>query len=125
MASGEKGLAKRHSTKLSRREALKAIACGAGALVVSATSVRNAVASHDNGDKNRQWLSWDDGHDYAILGIDGGGHWIIMDEEGYWTIDPSGWVYDGTWFEIAVVDREGIWYDGSDGYLYLVDLQAE
>lgn len=112
--------------QLTRRNALRALAAGAGAVILSsATDVRADKGRDDDDDDDErmsQWLAWDDGHAYQIKRVDRRtGEWLIRFDDGRFTIDPSGHVMDsGIWYEIAEVDCEGIWYDGEDGFVYLL-----
>lgn len=115
--------------QLTRRNALRALATGAGAVILSsATDARaDRGRGHDDDDDDddgrlSQWLAWDDGFAYRIKRVDRRtGEWLIRFDDGRHTIDPSGHVMDsGIWYEIAEVDCEGVWYDGEDGFFYLL-----
>ena len=43
-------------------------------------------------------------------------------DDGEYLVDPFGWISDGvTWYEIAAVGTDGIWYVGNDGFEYLLE----
>ena len=111
--------------RITRRRALGAMAAGAGAVLLSAAPDARADRNHDDDEEDQrswQWLAWDDGYAYKIKRVDRAtGEWLIRFDDGRFTVDPSGHVMDtGIWYEIAEVGCDGIWYDGEDGYFYLL-----
>lgn len=110
--------------RLTRRSALRTLAVGVGGLcVASAAGAQEAVFGEDDL-PGEHWLSWEDGWEYAILGVDEDGYWIAEDEEGEFLVDPAGWIFDEVWYPIATLDPEGIWYHGNDGWLHLLGVEG-
>ena len=110
--------------QITRRRALGALAAGAGAVLLSSATDAKADRGHDDDDDDERkwhWLAWDDGYAYRIKRVDRRtGDWLIRFDDGLSTVDPAGHVMDsGTWYEIVEVNREGVWYDGEDGFVYL------
>jgi hypothetical protein len=106
------------SSHWTRRGAIGAVAVGLGALVLGPS--RSALADDEVAGSQR--VSWDDGWEYPLVGVDEAGQWVVGFDDGEYTVDPSGWVCDeGAWHAISTVDDEGIWYSGNDGYDYVID----
>jgi len=115
---------------MNRRKVLASAAVGAGILAARGTAVA-VGAGRQEGERNGlagQWVSWEDGYLYPITEINERGHWIIVDDEldpaaPSYAVDPAGWVFDAqVWYRVHAIDEEGLWYDGDDGFVYLVDL---
>jgi len=105
-------------SRMTRRGAMGAFAAGMGALAFAPSRVAHA----DEGSAGLQWVSWDDGFEYPLVGVDEGGEWIVEFDDGEYTVDSSGWIFDdGAWYAISAVDDEGIWYVGTDGFDYAID----
>jgi hypothetical protein len=105
-------------SRLTRRGAMGALAAGLGALAFGPPRVAHAEETS----AGSQRVSWDDGWEYPLVGVDEGGEWVVAFDDGEYTVDPSGWVFDdGAWHAISAVDDEGIWYVGNDGFDYVID----
>ncbi len=109
---------RRAGTHMNRRMAMGALVAGAGALVFGPAGTAQAEEESTAG----RWISWDDGWEYPIVGIDESGQWVVAFDEGEHLVDPSGWISDdATWYAISAVGEDGIWYVANDGYEYLID----
>jgi hypothetical protein len=105
-------------TLMNRRVAMGALVAGAGALVFGPAGTAQAEEESAAG----HWVSWDDGWEYPLVGIDESGQWIVAFDDDEHLVDPFGWISDGaTWYAISAVGTDGIWYIGNDGFEYLLD----
>ena len=104
--------------RMTRRMAMGTLVAGAGALVFG--PAETAQADDASGGDHR--VSWDDGWEHPLVGIDESGHWVVDFDGGEFLVDPSGWIFDdGTWYPISAIGTDGIWYIGNDGFEYLLD----
>ena len=109
---------RRAETCMNRRVAMGALVAGAGALVFGPAGTAQAEEESESG----RWVCWDDGWEYPLVGIDESGQWVVDFDDGEYLVDPFGWISDGvTWYEIAAVGTDGIWYVGNDGFEYLLE----
>ena len=108
---------------LSRREMISTLAAvGAGALAVSGVAQAQGTAES----QLPQWVSWDDGIAYPVHDIAEDGSWIVKFDDGFFVVDPAGFVYDsGVWYAVTEQDSEGFWFAGDDGYEYLLVSDVE
>ena len=64
-----------------------------------------------------QWVSWEDGWAYPIWGYTDDGRWVVEFDDGYYIVDPAGWVFDlGVWYAIVEAVDGVVWYSGDDGW---------
>ena len=101
---------------LSRREMIGTLAVGAGALAVGGVAQGQVVPAPDPESQFPQWVSWDDGWAYPVHDIAEDGDWILRFDDGFFAVDPAGFVYDsGVWYAITDQTSEGFWFAGDDG----------
>ena len=111
---------------LTRREMMTAFAAGAGALAVAGAAQGQGLDPSES--QLPQWVSWDDGIAYPVHDIAEDGSWIVKFDDGFFAVDPAGFVYDsGVWYAVTDQDFEGFWYAGDDGneYLLVSDIKLE
>jgi hypothetical protein len=114
----------RNRRRLSRREMLGTLAVGAGAIAV-AGAVR-AEGEPFPESQFPQWVSWDDGFAYPVHDIAEDGSWIVKFDDGFFAVDPAGFVYDsGVWYPITDLTLDGFWFAGDDGFEYLLVSDVE
>ena len=107
---------------LSRREMIGTLAAGAGALAVSGVAQGQGTAES----QLPQWVSWDDGIAYPVHDIAEDGSWIVKFDDGFFAVDPAGFVYDsGVWYAVTDRTSEGFWFAGDDGFEYLLVSDVE
>jgi len=71
-------------------------------------------------------VSWDDGIAYPVHDIAEDGSWIVKFDDGFFAVDPAGFVYDsGVWYAVTDHTSEGFWFAGDDGYEYLLVSDVE
>jgi hypothetical protein len=107
---------------LSRREMIGTLALGAGALAVG------GVAKGEEFPESQfpHWVSWDDGWAYPVHDIAEDGSWIVKFDDGFFAVDPGGFVYDsGVWYAITDLTSEGFWFadDLGDEWLLVSDVE--
>jgi len=108
---------------VNRRGALRWLGLGAASLVVASTGT--AVASDEGEEAELPLVSWHDGWAYPLVGADDAGWWVVDFDGEQWAVDPTGFVFEaGIWYLICAVDADGIWYDGQDGFDYLLELDG-
>ena len=108
---------------LSRREMMTAFAAGAGALAVAGAAQGQEEGQGPNPSESQlpQWVSWDDGIAYPVHDIAEDGSWIVKFDDGFFAVDPAGFVYDsGVWYAVTDQTSDGFWFSGDDGYEYLL-----
>jgi len=111
---------------LSRREMIGTLAVGAGALAVAGVAQGQEGPAPDPESQFPQWVSWDDGWAYPVHDIAEDGSWILKFDDGFFAVDPAGFVYDsGVWYAITDQTSEGFWFAGDDGYEYLLVSDVE
>ena len=124
---------KRTRRPIPRRELLSILAVGVGAMAVSGI----ARSGDENGDSEEeiihipgsqlpQWVSWDDGFAHPIHDIADDGSWIVnFGDEGFFFVDPSGYVCDmGVWYPVVGQAADGrFWYSGDDDYEYQLETE--
>jgi len=102
---------------LTRRELIGTLAVGAGALAAG-----GAARANDDFPESQlpQWVSWDDGFAYPIHDIDSDGCWVVKFDDGFFCVDPAGFVCDsGVWYAVTGWDSvDGFWFAGDDDYEY-------
>ncbi len=92
------------------------LAVGAGALAVAGVAQGQEVPAPDPESQFPQWVSWDDGWAYPVHDIAEDGDWILRFDDGFFAVDPAGFVYDGgVWYPITDQTSEGFWFAGDDG----------
>ena len=117
---------------LSRREMIGTLAVGAGVLAVSGVAQAQGTAES----QLPQWVSWNDGIAYPVHDIAEDGSWIVKFDDGFFAVDPAGFVYDsGVWYAVtdyAVPEQgfeedleKGFWFAGDDGFEYLLVSDVE
>jgi hypothetical protein len=107
---------------LSRREMIGTLAVGVGALAVSGVAQGQGTAES----QLPQWVSWDDGIAYPVHDIAEDGSWIVKFDDGFFAVDPAGFVYDsGVWYAVTGLTSEGFWYAGDDGNEWLLVSDVE
>jgi hypothetical protein len=107
---------------LSRREMIGSLAVGAGVLAVSGVAQAQGTAES----QLPQWVSWNDGIAYPVHDIAEDGSWIVKFDDGFFAVDPAGFVYDsGVWYAVTDQTSEGFWFSGDDGYEYLLVSDVE
>ena len=82
---------------LSRREMLSTVAAGVGALAVAGVAQGQGAAESQLPQAESQlphWVSWDDGIAYPVHDIAEDGSWIVKFDDGFFAVDPAGFVYD-------------------------------
>jgi hypothetical protein len=107
---------------LSRREMIGTLVVGAGALAVG------GIARGQEAPESQfpQWVSWDDSWAYPVHDIAEDGSWIVKFDDGFFAVDPAGFVYDGgVWYAITDRTSEGFWFAGDDGFEYLLVSDVE
>jgi len=110
---------------LSRREMIGTLAVGAGALAMSGVA-RGQGAPDAAESQFPQWVSWDDGFAYPVHDIAEDGSWIVKFDDGFFAVDPAGFVYDsGVWYAITDQTSEGFWFAGDDGFEHLLVSDVE
>ena len=117
-----KAIRKRHP--LSRRELIGTLAAGAGALAVAGVAQGQEAAES----QLPQWVSWDDGIAYPVHDIAEDGSWIVKFDDGFFAVDPAGFVYDsGVWYAVTDRTSEGFWFADDDGseWLLVSDIELE
>ena len=123
-----------HRTRraIPRRELLAILGLGAGALVLGGIARGDVDESDEEvipipGDQLPQWVSWDDGFAYPIHDIALDGSWIVnFGEEGFFFVDPAGYVCDlGVWYPVVGVVDGRFWYSGDDGCEYQLETELE
>ena len=97
---------------------MQTLAIGAGALCLAPAAGAEEEQLDEFG--GAHWLRWDDGWEYPIAEVDDEGNWIVEFDDDDYLVDPTGWVFDDAWYAIAALDSQGIWYDGCDGFVYLL-----
>jgi hypothetical protein len=116
---------------LSRREMLSTVAAGVGALAVAGVAQGQGAAESQLPQAESQlpqWVSWDDGIAYPVHDIAEDGSWIVKFDDGFFAVDPAGFVYDsGVWYAVTDQTFEGFWFSGDDGneYLLVSDVKLE
>ena len=109
---------------LSRRELVGTLAVGAGALAVAGAA--NAQGLDPSESQLPQWVSWDDGFAYPVHDIAEDGSWIVKFDDGFFAVDPGGFVYDsGVWYAVTDRTSDGFWFAGDDGFEYLLVSDVE
>ena len=102
---------------LTRRALIGTLAAGAGALAVG-----GAMRADEGIPESQlpQWVSWDDGSAYPVHDIDAEGRWIVKFDDGFFAVDPAGFVCDsGVWYAVTGWDPvDGFWFAGDDDYEY-------
>ena len=119
---------RRQRRRISRRRAMAAIAAGTGALVLAGSSLTKANDTDgDPGEGPRsQYLSWEDGWAYPIWGFTDEGEWVVEFDDGFYIIDPAGWVHDlGVWYAIVDAHDGQVWYSGDDDWDYCLEHDLE
>jgi hypothetical protein len=106
---------------LSRREMIGTLAVGAGALAVGGVAQGQEAPATDPESQFPQWVSWDDGWAYPVHDIADNGDFICKFDDGFFAVDPAGFVYDGgdgddggVWYAITDQTSEGFWFAGDD-----------
>ena len=111
---------------LSRREMIGTLAAGAGALAVAGTAQGQGLDPSES--QLPQWVSWDDGIAYPVHDIAEDGSWIVKFDDGFFAVDPAGFVYDsGVWYAVTDRTSEGFWFADDDGseWLLVSDIELE
>lgn len=110
---------------LSRREMIGTLAAaGAGALAVSGVAQGQGTSES----QLPHWVSWDDGIAYPVHDIAEDGSWIVKFDDGFFAVDPAGFVYDsGVWYAVTDRTSEGFWFADDDGseWLLVSDIELE
>jgi hypothetical protein len=113
------------------------LAVGAGALAVGGVAQGQEPPAPNPESQFPQWVSWDDGWAYPVHDIAEDGSWILKFDDGFFAVDPAGFVYDsGVWYAITGWTPEGFWFAGDDpdpdpeneapdGYEYLLVSDVE
>lgn len=108
---------------LSRREMIGTLAVGAGALAVAGVARGQEEFAES---QFPQWVSWEDGFAYPVHDIAEDGSWIVKFDDGFFAVDPAGFVYDnGVWYAVTDQTQDGFWFAGDDGFEYLLVSDVE